>query len=73
MFEKYYQCPKCFRRCVADVAERLNVKKCVQYEDIVTKEYLGECSYDGELKYVEEYTPRRRDYEPDGLDDIGFS
>ena len=73
MFEKYYECPKCFRKCYADVAERLNVKKCVRYEHFATKDYIGDCDYDGDLRYVKEYVERRRDYEPDGLADIGFS
>jgi len=73
MLNKYYQCPKCFKRCDAGVAERLNVNRCPKYEHFVTKEYVGDCDYDGDLKYVEEYVERRRDYEPDGLADVGFS
>ena len=73
MFEEYYECPKCFRKCVTGVAERLNVKRCVRYEHVVTKNYIGDCDYDGDLRYVKEYVERRRDYEPDGLADIGFS
>jgi len=73
MFKEYYKCPKCWKTCDADFAIKRNLKRCLNYEDWVTNEHIGKCDYDGPLEYIKEYIQVRRDYEPGGLDDIGFS